>query len=168
MLQWLLPDFPTENPLLNGMFCYICNGLVLVQRHWEQAAKRCIQCIFRTYADLILVGFSHHIYRKLLPKRKATNLKKMEKNCSENFERQFSDFSVLMTFWTDNLKLSTIKNRKNAWKTKFCRKLEYGNLKKSWKAKTERKLEFKNSWKAKFCRKLQPKTDFILNLSSWK
>src|SRR5574343_567064 len=29
LLQWLLPDFPTENPLLNGMFCYICNGLVL-------------------------------------------------------------------------------------------------------------------------------------------
>ena len=21
LLQWLLPDFPTENPLLNGMFC---------------------------------------------------------------------------------------------------------------------------------------------------
>jgi hypothetical protein len=33
LLQWLLPDFPAENPLLNGMFCYICNGLVLVQRH---------------------------------------------------------------------------------------------------------------------------------------
>jgi hypothetical protein len=33
LLQWLLPDFPTENPLLNGRFCYICNGLVLVQRH---------------------------------------------------------------------------------------------------------------------------------------
>ena len=33
LLQWLLPDFPTENPLLNGMFCYICNGLVLVFRH---------------------------------------------------------------------------------------------------------------------------------------
>jgi hypothetical protein len=33
LLQWLLPDFPTENPLLNGMFCYICGGLVLVQRH---------------------------------------------------------------------------------------------------------------------------------------
>jgi len=32
--KWLLPDFPAENPLLNGMFCYICNGLVLVQRHW--------------------------------------------------------------------------------------------------------------------------------------
>ena len=30
LLQWLLPDFPAENPLLNGMFCYICNGLVLV------------------------------------------------------------------------------------------------------------------------------------------
>jgi hypothetical protein len=29
----ILPYFPTENPLLNGMFCYICNGLVLVQRH---------------------------------------------------------------------------------------------------------------------------------------
>ena len=40
LLQWLLPDFPTENPLLNGMFCYICNGLVLAQRHWEQAAER--------------------------------------------------------------------------------------------------------------------------------
>ena len=38
LLQWLLPDFPAENPLLNGMFCYICNGLVLVQRHWEQAS----------------------------------------------------------------------------------------------------------------------------------
>jgi hypothetical protein len=33
LLQWLLPDFPAENPLLNGMFCYICNGLVLAQRH---------------------------------------------------------------------------------------------------------------------------------------
>jgi hypothetical protein len=33
LLKWLLPDFPTENKLLNGMFCYICNGLVLVQRH---------------------------------------------------------------------------------------------------------------------------------------
>ncbi len=33
LLQWLLPDFPTENPLLNGMFCYICNGLVLHLRH---------------------------------------------------------------------------------------------------------------------------------------
>ena len=30
---WLVPDFPTENPLLNGMFCYICNGLVLHLRH---------------------------------------------------------------------------------------------------------------------------------------
>ena len=30
---WLLPDFPAENPLLNGMFCYICNGLVLHLRH---------------------------------------------------------------------------------------------------------------------------------------
>ncbi len=40
LLQWLLPDFPTENPLLNGMFYYICNGLVLVQRHCEQAAER--------------------------------------------------------------------------------------------------------------------------------
>ena len=26
LLQWLLPDFPTENPLLNGMFCYIFNS----------------------------------------------------------------------------------------------------------------------------------------------
>jgi hypothetical protein len=33
LLQWLLPDFPAENPLLNGMFYYICNGLVLAQRH---------------------------------------------------------------------------------------------------------------------------------------
>jgi hypothetical protein len=33
LLQWLLPDFPTENPVLDRMFCYICNGLVLVQRH---------------------------------------------------------------------------------------------------------------------------------------
>ena len=33
LLQWLLPDFPSENPLLNGMLCHICNGLVLVQRH---------------------------------------------------------------------------------------------------------------------------------------
>jgi len=33
LLQWLLPDFPAENPQLNGMFYYICNGLVLVQRH---------------------------------------------------------------------------------------------------------------------------------------
>jgi len=33
LLQWLLPDFPTENPQLNGMFCYICNGLELAQRH---------------------------------------------------------------------------------------------------------------------------------------
>jgi hypothetical protein len=40
LLQWLFPDFPTEKPLLNGMFCYICNGLVLVQRHLEQAAER--------------------------------------------------------------------------------------------------------------------------------
>ena len=32
LLQWPLPDFPAENPLLNGMFCYICSGLVLVQR----------------------------------------------------------------------------------------------------------------------------------------
>ena len=30
---WLLPDFPAENPLLNGMFCYFCNGLVLHLRH---------------------------------------------------------------------------------------------------------------------------------------
>ena len=50
---WLLPDFPTENPLLNGMFCYICNGLVLVQRHWEQAAERCVQHIFWKYAESI-------------------------------------------------------------------------------------------------------------------
>jgi hypothetical protein len=33
LLQWLLLDFPAENPLLNGMFYYICNGLVLIQRH---------------------------------------------------------------------------------------------------------------------------------------
>ena len=33
LLQWLLSDFPTENPMLNEMFCYICNGLVLAQRH---------------------------------------------------------------------------------------------------------------------------------------
>ena len=30
---WLVPDFPAENPLLNWMFCYICNGLVLHLRH---------------------------------------------------------------------------------------------------------------------------------------
>ena len=30
---WLVSDFPAENPLLNGMFCYICNGLVLHLRH---------------------------------------------------------------------------------------------------------------------------------------
>jgi hypothetical protein len=28
-----LLHFPTENPLLNGMFCYIFKGLVLVSRH---------------------------------------------------------------------------------------------------------------------------------------
>ena len=26
---WLVSDFPAKNPLLNGMFCYICIGLVL-------------------------------------------------------------------------------------------------------------------------------------------
>ena len=70
LLQWLLPDFPTENPLLNGMFCYICNGLVLVQRHWEQAAERCVQHIFRTYAESFSPIFSKEIYwncyRKIL------------------------------------------------------------------------------------------------------
>ena len=30
---WLVSDFPAENPLLNGMFCYICIGLVLNLRH---------------------------------------------------------------------------------------------------------------------------------------
>ena len=30
---WLVSDFPAENPLLNGMFCYICNGLVFHLRH---------------------------------------------------------------------------------------------------------------------------------------
>jgi hypothetical protein len=50
LLQWLLPDFPTENPLLNGMFYYICNGLVWcnateskphnVVRHFRATEKR--------------------------------------------------------------------------------------------------------------------------------
>ena len=30
---WLVSDFPAENPLLNGMFCYICIGLVLNLHH---------------------------------------------------------------------------------------------------------------------------------------
>ena len=85
------------------IFCYKFTQL-------PQAATRCIQCIFRTYADLILVGFSHHIYRKLLPKRKATNFKKSEKNCTENLQRHFSDISNLMTIL--NRKLIIIDNRK--------------------------------------------------------
>lgn len=131
----------------------------------------CTQYIFRTYADLILVGFSHHIYRKLLPKRKATNLKKSEKNCTENLQRQFSDISNLMTIL--NRKLIIIDNRKpkNCVKSQILPKVGIMKLENQWKTKTKRKLEYgipRNSWKAKFCRKLQPKTDFILNLSSWK
>ena len=90
-----------------------------------QAAKRCTQYIFRTYADLILVGFSHHIYRKLLPKRKATNLKKSEKNCTENLQRYFSEISNLMT----------ILSRKNAWKAKFLPKIGITKLENQWKTK---------------------------------
>ena len=90
---------------------YLTESLGFLNPPHRQAAKRCTQYIFRTYADLILVGFSHHIYRKLLPKRKATNLKKMEKNCSENFQRHFSDISNLMTIL--NRKLIIIDNRKS-------------------------------------------------------
>ena len=45
LLQWLLPDFPTENPLLNGMFCYICNGLVLVATPLR-ASRRTLHTIY--------------------------------------------------------------------------------------------------------------------------
>ena len=109
---------------------------------WKQAVERCTQYIFRTYADLILVGFSHHIYRKLLPKRKATNLKKMEKNCSENFQRHFSDISNLMTIL--NRKLIIIDNRKpkNCVKSQILPKVRIMKLENQWKTKTKRKLEY--------------------------
>ena len=97
--------------------------------------KRCTQYIFRTYADLILVGFSHHIYRKLLPKRKATNLKKSEKNCTENLQRQFSDISNLMTIL--NRKLIIIDNRKpkNCMTNQILPKIGITKLENQWKTK---------------------------------
>jgi hypothetical protein len=42
----------------------------------RKSAKRCTQYIFRTYADVLLVHFSHHIYRKLLLKEKQQTKKK--------------------------------------------------------------------------------------------
>ena len=102
-----------------------CFGSPLIQ-----AAERCTQYIFRTYADLILVGFSHHIYRKLLPKRKATNLKKMENNCTENLQRQFSDFSNLMTILYRKLKIIDNKKPKKCVKNQILPKIGIMKLEK--------------------------------------
>ena len=108
------------------------------------ARERCTQYIFRTYADLILVGFSHHIYRKLLPKRKATNLKKMEKNCSENFQRHFSDISNLMTIL--NRKLIIIDNRKSkkCVRNQFLPKIGIRKLEKVVKSENWTKVGIRN------------------------
>ena len=89
----------------------------------RQAPNRCTQYIFRTYADVSLIGFTHHIYRKLLPKRKATNLKKMEKNCTENLQRQFSEISNLMTILSRKLIIIDNIKPKNCVKNQILPKI---------------------------------------------
>ena len=68
---WLLSDFPTENPLLNGMFCYICNGLVLHLRH--NFKPRNVVC--NIFSELTLTAFplvfSERNLLKLLTKNLA-------------------------------------------------------------------------------------------------
>ena len=61
---WLLPDFPTENPLLNGMFYYICNGLVLHFRHIFKPRN----VVYNIFSELTLKAsllfFLNNYYRK--------------------------------------------------------------------------------------------------------
>ena len=61
---WLLPDFPAENPLLNGMFCYFCNGLVLHLRHIFKPQN----VVYNIFSELTLKAsllfFLNNYYRK--------------------------------------------------------------------------------------------------------
>ena len=95
LLQWRLLDLLGMAQLLNWKFCFI---FVIAWFWWfateSKLVKRCTQYIFRTYADLILVGFSHHIYRKLLPKRKAKNLKNRKKIVLKTFKDNFRKFAI--------------------------------------------------------------------------
>ena len=63
---WLLSDFPTENPLLNGMFCYICNGLVLHLRH--NFKPRNVKC--NIFSELTLKA-SLLLFRLIISKNAA-------------------------------------------------------------------------------------------------
>ena len=113
---------------LNEVLCFVsssvlADSLVLRNPLLRQAPKRCTQYIFRTYADVSLIGFTHHIYRKLLPKRKATNLKKMEKNCTENLQRQFSEISNLMTILSRKLIIIDNIKPKNCVKNQILPKI---------------------------------------------
>ena len=63
--------------------------------------------------------------QKIVTEKKSNELKKIENNCTENLQWQFSDFSNLMT----------ILSRKNAWKAKFLPKIGITKLENQWKTK---------------------------------
>ena len=66
----------------------------------------------------------------------------MENNCTENLQRQFSDFSNLMTILYRKLKIIDNKKPKKCVKNQILPKIGIMKLEKQWKAKTERKLEY--------------------------
>ena len=114
LLQWRLLDLLGMAQLLNWKFCFI---FVIAWFWWfateSKLVKRCIQCIFRTYAERFAPIFRKKINencnRKILRDNEKLNL-----NFVENLQRQFSDFSNLETI-LNRKTLQKIENR-----TKLC------------------------------------------------
>ena len=103
---WLLPDFPAENPLLNGMFCYFCNGLVLHLRHIFKPRN----VVGNIFSELTLKASLLLFLNKLLLKILRENWKP-NRTLSINFvlKLRFRENPL----WNENLKLNV------AWK-KLC------------------------------------------------
>ena len=109
---WLLPDFPAENPLLNGMFCYFCNGLVLHLRHIFKPQN--VVCnIFSELtpkASLLFFRktFSWNYYLKIL-----RDIWKPNRTLSINFVLKLRIWKNPL--WNKNLKPNF------AWQSELCR-----------------------------------------------
>ena len=104
---WLLPDFPTENPLLNGMFYYICNGLVLHFRHIFKPRN----VVGNIFSELTLKASLLLFLNKLLLKILRENWKP-NRTLSINFvlKIRFRENPL----WNENLKPNF------AWKFTLC------------------------------------------------
>ena len=104
---WLLPDFPAENPLLNGMFCYFCNGLVLHLRHIFK--PRNVKC--NIFSELTL---------------NASLLffcKKINEKCSRKILRDKWNLNRTLS---KNFVLKICYGKPNfAWQTNLCRQTKF-------------------------------------------